>query len=126
MRKRIFVALIVSLCVAEFAALAAVNQRGKAAQKETAETASVAARSAVRKDTVQKNGGVAARSAVKQTAPKSNVVAARAGTMQKAINTGCGVWARRAPPSARSRLPAPIPPSPMPCRATVRSGRAIC
>ena len=91
MRKRIFVALIVSLCVAEFAALAAVNQRGKAAQKETAETASVAARSAVRKDTVQKNGGVAARSAVKQTAPKSNVVAARAGTMQKAINTGTKV-----------------------------------
>ena len=91
MRKRIFGALIVSLCVAEFAALAAVNQRGKAAQKETAETASVAARSAVRKDTVQKNGGVSARSAVKQTAPKSNVVAARAGTMQKAINTGTKV-----------------------------------
>lgn len=91
MRKRIFVALIVSLCVAEFAALAAVNQRGKAAQKETAETASVAARSAVRKGTVQKNGGVAARSAVKQTAPKSNVVAARAGSMQKAINTGTKV-----------------------------------
>ena len=91
MRKRIFVALIASLCIAEFAALAAVNQRRGTTQKETVETASVAARSAVRKDTAQKNSGVAARSAVKQTAPKSNVVAARAGTTQKAINTGTKV-----------------------------------
>lgn len=85
MRKRMFFVLIASLCVAEFAALAAVSQRGRGVSNTppaTDTTKASTARSAVKKDTSSVSKG---RSATKP------VVAARAGTTQKAINTGTKV-----------------------------------
>lgn len=85
MRKRMFFVLIASLCVAEFAALAAVSQRGRGVSNTppaTDTTKASTARSAVKKDTPSVSKG---RSATKP------VVAARAGTTQKAINTGTKV-----------------------------------
>ncbi len=109
MRNRMFLTLVLSLCMADFGAFAAPatrgNARGTAAANNaavTTQSAPVAARAASRQKvantpTVQTSnatsGNVAARAGKKQTVVSNNAsapkpMAARAGATQKVINTG--------------------------------------
>ena len=118
MRKRVFLAVVLSLCVADFAGFAAPRGRttnGATQQNTNAASAgtAVAARAGARQKVVNNagakttsvapaTGGVAARAGKKQTVVNTGVktsgsagagqpMAARAGATQKVINTGTKV-----------------------------------
>ncbi len=99
MRKSVFFAIALSISVLCFGAFAA-NERGRARTQNTTNqntvNAPVAARAATRgavKTAATQNvgGNVSARAATKQTNAGSGVVSARAGSVQKVINTGTKV-----------------------------------
>lgn len=99
MRKSVFFSIALSISVLCFGAFAA-NERGRARTQNTTNqntaNAPVAARAATRgavKTAATQNvgGNVSARAATKQTNAGSGVVSARAGSVQKVINTGTKV-----------------------------------
>lgn len=99
MRKFVFFSIALSISVLCFGAFAA-NERGRARTQNTTNqntaNAPVAARAATRgavKTAATQNvgGNVSARAATKQTNAGSGVVSARAGSVQKVINTGTKV-----------------------------------
>lgn len=110
MRNRIFLTLVLSLCMADFGAFAAPATRGNARGTVAANNAAVttqsvpvAARAASRQKVANNvqtsnatSGNVAARAGKKQTVVSNNAsapkpMAARAGATQKVINNGTKV-----------------------------------
>ena len=110
MRNRMFLTLILSLCIADFGAFAAPATRGNARGTVAANNAAVttqsvpvAARAASRQKVANNvqtsnatSGNVAARAGKKQTVVSNNAsapkpMAARAGATQKVINNGTKV-----------------------------------
>ncbi len=90
MRKWLFAALSVSLCVAEMSALAAVSPRTRTENAKAAAPIETA-RSATRQQTTR--SATVGRSAIKPTTATTpqKTVSARAATTQKVINTGTKV-----------------------------------